>query len=100
MEANEIIMAIGKGEFDDNLDSLTETIRWRRDILGQLNGITLKAGDRVRFVDTVRPAYLAGALGTIRNKRTKKFTVDLDIPVGRFSRGIVVPPNLLKKVEA
>lgn len=99
MEANEIVKAIGLGTYDESLDAFDEIIRWRRNVLGALVGMQLKPGDRVRFVSTINPKYLAGVEATIRGKRTKKFTVDLDHPTGRFFRGIIVSPTLIEKVD-
>ena len=91
-----------RGDYDEYLDRLSEVTRERkvtiRDIKGRAKFFTLKPGDKVRFVPTVHPRYLAGLTGTLQELRQKKVTVDLDAPAGRFHRGIVTPVDLIEKV--
>lgn len=91
--------ALLKGDFDDILDDVQEAVRLRKNIRTQIKSFGFQVGDRVRFTNSTNPAYLRGVEGTIAAKRTKKFVLNLDNPVGRFSgRGIIVPPSIIEKV--
>jgi len=93
-----LLKDIMSGEYDGDLVGISDAIKWRRDITSQVNALSLKPGDRVRFVGNVNPSYLRGVEATIKSKRTKKFVVTVD-PVGRFRSGnIVVDPSLIEKV--
>jgi len=55
-------------------------------------------GDKVRYVPSTRPTYLAGRTGTIKSIKRKKVIVDLDSPSGRFYTGIATPVDLIEKI--
>lgn len=44
----------------------------------------------------VRPKYLGGRIGTVQSKRGTKLVVDLEVPAGRYSAGVLVPADLLE----
>jgi len=56
-------------------------------------------GDKVKFSQLIRPAYLRGVTGTIRTWNRTRVVVDLDSPHGRFYRGIRCTPQLLIPIE-
>lgn len=99
MEFKDVIAAVLDGKFDDNLDKLNSAIKERKEIKGRATFYSLTPGDKVRFVASVKPQYLAGCVGTLRALRNKKVTVDLDEPTGgRFQKGIITPVTLIEKV--
>lgn len=99
MDFESLATAILQGKFDDKLDKITSIIKDRKEAKARATFYTLTPGDKVRFVASVRPHYLAGCVGTLRALRNKKVTVDLDEPsAGRFHKGIVTPVTLIEKV--
>jgi len=103
MDFKDICIAVIKGEFDNNLDSFTEIIRSRKGTLREVANATkffeFQVGDRVKFVFNTRPAKLAGRVGTLVQHKNKKVVVDLDMPCGKWWKGIICPPNILEKVD-
>ncbi len=93
-----VILSIVKGEHDENLNQITEAVRRRKDMLGQIKLIEFSVGQKVRFSADVRPTYLAGKEGVIVRKATKKVVVDLTERAGRFFKGISTPTNLLEVI--
>ena len=57
-----------------------------------------RVGDRVKFTCTTRPEYLRGMTATITDIKRKRVVVNLDRPIGRFSRGIRTPVSLIEKI--
>ena len=99
MDFNTIAVAIAKGELDISLDRLKQVIQDRKESIARATFYTLKEGDKVRFVKTVRPRYLAGQTATISELRQKKVCVRLDSgPQGRFYGDIVTAVSLIEKV--
>jgi hypothetical protein len=98
MEFKDVAVAILEGKFDADLEKFQLIVKERRESKARATFYTLATGDKVRFVSTVKPRYLAGQVGTIRELRQKKVTVDLDNPVPGFQRGIVTPVSLIEKV--
>jgi hypothetical protein len=99
MDHREIVEAIVRGELDQHLSYIQEAIRLRRNIDAQLLRIELRKGDRVRFVPTIRPKYLAGVEATFVERKSTRVVVDLDERHGRFFRGVNVPMTLLERVN-
>ncbi len=98
MDFAAIASAIMAGQLDDRLGAIVDVVKERRDAQARVKFYSLTPGDKVRFVATVRPRYLAGATGTLRALRNTRVTVDLDKPAGRFHRGIVTPVGLVEKI--
>lgn len=96
----ELAAEIADGKHDNELDWLIGVITDRRKTLRKLaqqRQLTLlKPGDSVRFTPDVRPKYLGGRIGTVQSKRGTKLVVDLEVPAGRYSTGVVVPADLLE----
>lgn len=99
MDFSEISKAIIKGELDDRLADIITCIHGRKEILGRMKFFELNVGDRVRFVSSTKPAYLAGKTGRLTEHKNKKVVVDLDMPAGRFWKGIRTPVSLIERVE-
>lgn len=99
MDFPTIAVAIAKGELDTTLDRIKQVIQDRKESIARATFYTLKEGDKVRFVNTVRPRYLAGQTATIREMRQKKVSVRLDSgPQGRFHGDILTAVSLIEKV--
>jgi hypothetical protein len=93
------ITAILSGQLNAaELAGISAAIKEYRALQGRRVYYALQPGAKVRFVTSARPVYLAGATGTVRELRKTKVVVDLDTPVGRFSRGIVTPTTLIEAV--
>jgi hypothetical protein len=99
MNAGDVILAIVRGELDEDLAVIAEQIRTRqKSTVGQ----TFSVGDMVRFVNQVKPQYLAGAEGEVLsingagNVRLK-LTKVLKPGRGRFAVGTITnaPASLL-----
>ena len=86
------------GAYDDQLEDILDALKRRKEILATQSFWELKVGDKIRFVNSIRPTYLAGLEATVTEKRTKKLGVKLDHPVGRFYGTITVPPSLVEKI--
>lgn len=100
LNAQDVALAILDGKMDDSLDALTGAIRERRKQADNLKGLFLKAGDRVRFNNTVRPKYMAGVMATVVRVNKTRAVVKLDDPTGRFGTGNTTAPfSLIDKVE-
>lgn len=93
-----ILHGIRSGDLDEGMERLSGEITFRKDYLNRLKFKAFNIGDRVRFVETSRPRYLAYQQGTVREIRRSRVVVDLDFRVGRFQRGIRCPVALLEKV--
>jgi hypothetical protein len=99
MDFSQISTAIIKGELDNRLDDIIAVIKGRRDIKGREKFFELQVGDRVRFVASVRPSSLAGRVGRLIEHKNKKVVVDLDMPIGKWWKGIRTPVNLIERVD-
>ena len=86
-------------KYDESLDGILSAIKTRREYLSKLVFHELKAGDTVAFNNRCNPKYLRGVEGTIREKRNSRVVVDLNVPVGRFHRGVVTDTSLIVKVN-
>lgn len=93
----DVAAGIIKGDFDEYLDNLATAIQQRKSDKAP-KARDFKVGDEVRYIDGVRPLYLAGVTGKIVAIRRTKVTVGLDKPVGRFSGRVVTPTNLIERV--
>lgn len=96
----ETLAAIVNGELDDKLSALNEQIRDRHLAIRRMRSrtarATLKVGDRIRIVDTVRPKYLAGSTGRVTGvSGPTTFLIQLDNGPGRFGGTIKVQASLV-----
>lgn len=93
--AGNLIVNILDGKYDASLDRIEKAIRERRyDRINQLG-----PGSRIKLNRLIRPQYLAGATGTIRQFNRTRVVVDLDEPHGRFYRNIRCTPTLLEPTD-
>ena len=102
MNSTDALHNIILGRFDNDLPRLAQAIHDRqkelRDKQAKLTMVNLQAGDRVRFRNTVSPAYLAGAEGTIVGLKQKRVSMKLDRPVGRFMGTLTTSATLIEKL--
>jgi hypothetical protein len=87
MNSEDLAMAIMSGQYDADLDTLTNVIRERRKQQEQVKGMFLRPGDRVCFNDKVRPKYLRGAQATVVKVNKTRAVIQLDDKTGRFGTG-------------
>ena len=81
-DTQEFLKKIAEGDFDENLDSLSNVVRGRKqDVRDQRNRaafLTIQVGDRVRFNESTRPKRAIGQTGTVTQKLQKKIEVKID----------------------
>ncbi len=94
-----MIKEILSGNYDEELNKLTEAIKLRKQQLAQIAFLDFKVGDTVKFNSATRPTYLVGCKAIIRDKKTKNIVVDLISPPpgSRFSKGIRTSITLVEK---
>jgi ribosomal protein L21E len=98
MKFSDVADAVLKGEFDDRLDDFLQLVKERRQLQARKMFYEIEPGDRVRFVQGVRPKYLAGKTGILKARLDKNVQVQLeDGPVGRFGGIITTPCTLIEK---
>jgi len=93
-----IVKEIRTGVHDDLLEDILSAVIQRRKVMGHIQFGAMKPGDRVQFVNNVKPTYLAGLQATVVGKKVTKLIVRLDQPVGRFRGELKVPPQIVEKV--
>ena len=91
--------AIIDGDFDTDLDNISDVIKSRREIQTMKKAATFKVGDKVKFVNG-RPKYLVGLTATIVRKKQKNFEIKFDDgqDTGKYRGNVTCPPALLEKV--
>jgi len=92
-----VVSPVLKGEADEFLDGILQTIQMRKDQL-KPKIYEYRVGQRVKFSGTIRPKYLAGALGTVQKVNRTKIVVDLDERHERFYRNISTPLSMVEMV--
>lgn len=60
---------------------------------------TLEEGDKVRVGARIKPAYMAGRVGTVIRVLNTKVEVRFDAPMRRFGDVVRVPASSLERVE-
>ena len=87
------------GKHDGELDSIVEAVKTRKGLI--LSQTPIKVKDRLRFVASVRPKYLAGQPVTVVGILPKNLSVRLDEPVGKYGvTPIRCPRSLLEPIPA
>lgn len=99
-----VVYMIRGGQADDDLDAVTEAVRWRKQVLASRLFDSLEREDRVQIVSTIKPRYLAGAKATVVEKRVSKITIrfddDIDDPYGKWAgKNCVLSPGMVEKIE-
>lgn len=78
MNTQELISALLRGDYDNDLDAIRSVARDREKQLAAAHLYTLSVGDTVTINRSVRPKYLAGAPGTIVTHMGDKVQIRLD----------------------
>lgn len=97
MTKDEFLKLLRSGEFDNDLLQLSAAVNARIKAT-EPQAEDFIEGQVVRFNNRVKPKYLQGKTATIRQINRTRVVLDLENPVGRFSRGIVTPPSLIEVV--
>lgn len=103
MDASQIIAAIVRGEGDSNLDGIEAALKDRRSIATRTTFFSLKAGDKVRIREQVRPKYLVGCEATIVRRNKSRLVIRFINPpngeFGKFSGEVTVQPDMIEAVS-
>lgn len=94
-----LLQSIRDGKYDGDLDRIAAALKQRREMIAADRFYTLKVGDQVRFVSTIRPTYLAGVQAEVVGKKVKKLIVRPTTPVGRFRGDITCTPSLVEPLD-
>ena len=94
---DDIVTPILKGECDEFLKSIIDTAQLRQTQL-KPKIYEFNVGQRVKFSNTIRPKYLAGAMGTVQKINRTKLVIDLDERHERFYRNISTPLSMVEMV--
>lgn len=94
----DVLKEIRNGQHDDILEDIQMEVSRRRKVRGRMQFAQLQVGSRVRFVQNIKPQYLAGMEATVVGRKVTKLVVRLDTPVGRFSGDLRVPPALIEPI--
>lgn len=99
----QLVDAILDGVADDNIDSLTEAIRQRKEVANGRKLLFINPGDTVIFNRAARPKYLQGI--EVKVTKVNKTTVSVDIPEDawgarkfRGSKNVRTPISIVDKV--
>lgn len=97
--SNAIIDTIIGGGHDDSLDSLSDAIKQRRQIVAARTASSLRSGDTVAFSDLIRPKYLVGLTATVVKVNRQSVVVNCpdDASYGRFrnAKNVRCPNSLI-----
>lgn len=77
MNGKDIVNAIMNGKADDSLSEIMNAAHHRRKSVALIKSAEIKIGDRVRFTQ-IKPKYLEGSTGIVREKNIDKFEIELD----------------------
>lgn len=98
------VASLVRGEYDEDIAALKQALAARAEVLRATNSAVLRAtltvGSKVRFVDSIRPKYLAGLEATVAKVNGKSVSVNIDnaSSARRYGAGPVRCP--LSLVEA
>lgn len=81
----------------DDVEHLFDVLRAKQQRIARAQ--KLRVGDRV-VLRSIKPKYLTGQPATIRGSVGPKIEVELDAPIGRYGRKIMVVRTCLEKIEA
>ena len=105
MDYTFIIDLIDAGRMDDIVDELIDAAvarrKFKNEMKGAVNRISMPVGTRVQLAGDLRPKYLLGVPGTVSSRPSKRrgdIMVELDYRVGRFSKIIGVPASCLELI--
>ena len=92
------------GQHDGEVENMIKMLVARRKHVSAGNSmakfVTFNVGDKVKFVDNVRPKYLSGKFAKVVDKKSKNIVIQLETSVGKYRAGgnITCPVSLLEKV--
>lgn len=93
------------GKHDDELDAIERAARERRATVAKANVASLAPGDKVRFIQSTRPAYLRGLVATFVRSNRERIVVTIDDEhdgtpqhKGRYASELTVPPALVERL--
>lgn len=108
MTSKLILEEIASGTYDNELHAMEDAIKIRlTQVRRQRSSKDYLIGDKVVFNNYCGTKYLWGMSATVVGKKTTKVVVQLDAPVGRFSRyidgknvssNVTVPVSIIDKV--
>jgi methyl coenzyme M reductase subunit C-like uncharacterized protein (methanogenesis marker protein 7) len=85
-----LALAIRNGQYDKKLDYVSEVIwrelKSRRQELAYDAALSLKVKDRVQVTGRIKPRYMIGCTGTIKEIVGMRVTIELDEPITRNTR--------------
>jgi hypothetical protein len=94
---SDFVLPVFKGEFDEYLDGMIDTIQERkRDMAPKI--WEYRVGDKIRMVNA-NPKYLNGAEGRVVKINRTKVVIDLYERHGRFYTNITTPLTMIEKVN-
>lgn len=110
-----VLHALDEGELDEHLDTLSQAVFDRKKNLSRkkarANILTMKPGDTVRIVGSIKPRYLQGEMAEVRPDSDWVEATGRDVPVGfmavklskgkirRYGPTVCLPAQLLLKVR-
>lgn len=108
MTSKLILEDIASGAYDNELHAIDGAIKLRlTQVRKERSSKDYLIGDKVVFNNYCGTKYLWGMSATVVGKKTTKVVVQLDVPVGRFSRyidgknvssNVTVPVSIIDKV--
>lgn len=100
----EFARAISDGKLDEHLPIIIEAIKRRQRTVSQVGLIGLKVGDRIKFSEITRPAYMRGLFAHVKKVNGSSVVVDIDSnpAYGRYAgqRNVRVPASLVERVQS
>jgi hypothetical protein len=94
----EVIRNIEGGGYDKYLVAIGTAVKNRQEAMRVGVQSRFQIGDKVRFCDNTKPAYMQGVEATVIGRKVKKYVVAIDQNMGRFRAGqrITAPPSILE----
>jgi hypothetical protein len=99
MKINDVIAEISKGTFDNQLRTLNDVIKSRKERVAEQTLYSLQPGDLVR-VDNIRPKAICGKTAKVVHTNRTTVTVKFGEDAGRHRGVCRVPSACCEKVEA
>ncbi len=97
MTIEEIVSEVLRGDLDNDLDTLAETVKARRAALTQQKFLLVKNG-ATGTLTNLRPKYLVGAPVTVIGRKQKRLEVEIDASwdTGRYPKKVTVSPDMIE----
>lgn len=96
---DELVAEILDGNFDSQLDTISAVIRERQSALANRLRFQLKPNDRVKVIGDIRPQYLVGLYGKVKQVNKTTVSIDFEDPTlaRRYARGVRMPLACVEK---